>query len=125
VQNMDLDYLPSLKGVVEVFKHACCANFRQYSLQHVSWQGLQVLLDCKKHCSCLSGPIMACSSTDMRSSYKKCPVHRSEIEQPMSSVLHVDFDIGQGGVVSALERITGLWSCRPFCMLLSKTSRKT
>jgi hypothetical protein len=40
VQNMDGDYLPSLRGLVEVCKHACCAHFRLYSLQHIGSQGL-------------------------------------------------------------------------------------
>jgi hypothetical protein len=43
-------------------------------------------------------------------------------------VLHVptsDFDIGPVSIVPAFTWITGLRSCRPFCILLSRTSLKT
>jgi hypothetical protein len=43
-------------------------------------------------------------------------------------VLHVptwDFDIGPVSIVPALTWMTGLRSCRPFCILLSRTSLKT
>jgi hypothetical protein len=43
-------------------------------------------------------------------------------------VLHVptsDFDIGPVSIVPVFARITGLRSCRPSCILLSKTCHKT
>jgi hypothetical protein len=42
------------------------------------------------------------SPTHMQSSYKEGAVNRSERERTISSVLHVDFDIGPVRVVPAL-----------------------
>jgi hypothetical protein len=50
---------------------------------------------------------------------------RSTILCPVLHVLTSDSDIGPGRIVPAFTWITGLRSCRPFCILLSKTSLKT
>jgi hypothetical protein len=55
-QNMDRDYLPSFKGLVEVGKHVYCALFSLYSLEHVGSQGLHMHLAIgavEKNASCI------------------------------------------------------------------------
>jgi hypothetical protein len=78
---MDRDCLPSFKGPVAVCKHTCCAHFRLYSL-YSTWARWDST--CKPHCS-RTAPLAFNHHTN-----------RSETEQTMSRVLHMDFDIIPG-----------------------------
>jgi hypothetical protein len=119
---MDCDYQPSFKGLIKVFKRACCAHLRLYSVQHVGSQGLQRCI--RRVASRIVLAFPARRPARMQSSYKETAVNGSETEQTMSNVLHVDLDIGPVRVVPALMWTTGLRSCQSFCMLLSKKNGK-